>query len=119
MLSRRSIGLVWLKRNPHPATAIEQTAGLSQEPVPGTHLVASRRGYTHHGIYVGRGMVVHYAGLSGLLRSGPVEEGTIRRFSMGRPVGIVRERESTYSPQEIVLRARSRLGENEDEGLPN
>src|SRR6266481_7729976 len=109
MLSRRSLELVWLRLKPHPAAAVSQTAGLGQGLALGTHLVASRRGYTHHGIYVGRGMVVHYAGLSGLLRSGPVEEVTIRRFSMGRAVGMVQERESTFSPQEIVLRARSRL----------
>jgi Lecithin retinol acyltransferase len=28
----------------------------------GTHLVVSRRGYRHHGIYVGQGRVIHYAG---------------------------------------------------------
>ena len=119
MLSRRSIGLVRYTSNGHPPAAVGQATGLSQEPALGTHLVASRRGYTHHGIYVGRGMVVHYAGLSGLLRAGPVEEVTIRRFSMGRPVGIVQGRESTYSPQEIVMRARSRLGENEYHVLRN
>ena len=26
----------------------------------GSHLVAFRLGYTHHGIYIGRGLVVHY-----------------------------------------------------------
>jgi len=119
MFSRRSIGLVRHSSNRHPTVPVGQTAGLRHEPALGTHLVASRRGYTHHGIYVGRGMVVHYAGLSGLLRSGPVEEVTIRRFSMGRAVGMVQERESTFSPQEIVLRARSRLGENEYHVLRN
>jgi len=119
MFSRRSIGLVRHSSNRHPTVPVGQTAGLRHEPALGTHLVASRRGYTHHGIYVGRAMVVHYAGLSGLLRSGPVEEVTIRRFSMGRLVGMVQECESTYSPQEIVLRARSRLGENEYHVLRN
>src|SRR5216684_1520337 len=119
MFSRRSIGFVRHSSNRHPTVPVGQTAGLRHEPALGTHLVASRRGYTHHGVYVGRGMVVHYAGLSGLLRSGPVEEVTIRRFSMGRAVGMVQERESTFSPQEIVLRARSRLGENEYHVLRN
>src|SRR5258707_3386998 len=119
MLSRRSIGLVWRRLKPYAAAAVSQTAGLGQGLTLGTHLVTSRRGYTHHGIYVGRGMVVHYAGLSRLLRSGPVEEVTMAQFSMGWPVGIVRDRESTYSPQEIVLRARSRLGENRYSVLRN
>jgi hypothetical protein len=102
MLSRRSSELVW-----------------DQDLTPGTHLVTSRRGYTHHGIYVGHGMVVHYAGLSRFLRSGSVEEVTMPQFSMGRPVRIIGYRESTYSPQEIVLRARSRLGENKYHVLRN
>ena len=67
MFSRRSIGLVRHSSNRHPPVPVGQAAGLRHEPALGTHLVASRRGYTHHGIYVGGGMVVHYAGLSGLL----------------------------------------------------
>src|SRR5208283_5561097 len=99
MSSRRSIGLVWLGRKSHTAAAVSQITGLRQDPAPGTHLVTSRRGYMHHGIYVGRGMVVHYAGLSRFLHSGPVEEVTISRFSMGRAVRIIGHCESTYSPQ--------------------
>jgi len=119
MLSRRTIGVFRHRSNRHPPAAVGQAAGLGQEPALGTHLVTSRRGYTHHGIYVGHDMVVHYAGLSRLLRSGPVEEVTMRQFSLDRPVGILRDRESAYSPQEIVLRARSRLGENEYHVLRN
>jgi Lecithin retinol acyltransferase len=119
MLPRLSIGLVWFKCRPHPATAIDQAAGPSLEPAAGTHLVTSRRGYTHHGIYVGHGMVVHYAGLSRLLKSGPVEEVTMRRFSVGRPVRMIEHCESQYSLREIVRRARSRLGENKYHVLEN
>jgi hypothetical protein len=120
MLLRRSIALVRLGRKPHTGAAAGQIAGLRQRILsPGTHLVTSRLGYLHHGIYVGRGMVVHYAGLCQLLHSGPVEEVTLSRFSMGRPVRIVEHSESKYSPQEIVLRARSRLGENEYHVLRN
>ena len=120
MLLRRSIGLVWLGCKPHTAAAVSQITGLRQGILaPGTHLVTSRRGYMHHGIYVGRGMVVHYAGLSRFLRSGPVEEVTMSRFSMGRAVRVIDYSESKYSPQEIVLRARSRLGENDYHVLRN
>ena len=120
MLLRRSIGLVWLARKPHTAPAVSQITGLHQENLaPGTHLVTSRRGYMHHGIYVGRGMVVHYAGLSRFLRSGPVEEVMMSRFSMGRAVRTIEYSESKYSPQEIVRRARSRLGENDYQVLRN
>lgn len=120
MSLRRSIGLAWLGRKPHTAAGVTKLTGLHQGNLaPGTHLVTSRRGYMHHGIYVGRGMVVHYPGLSGFLRSGPVEEVTMFRFSMGRAVWIIEYSESKYSPQEIVLRARSRLGENEYQVLRN
>jgi len=120
MLLRRSIGLAWLGSKPHSAPAASRVTGLRQRILaPGTHLATSRRGYLHHGIYVGRGMVVHYAGLSRFLRARPVEEVAMSRFSMGRAVWVIESGESRYSPQEIVRRARSRLGENEYQVLRN
>src|SRR5258707_11780449 len=56
------------------------------EPPMGAHIVTERRGYTHHGIYVGAGKVVHYAGLSRGLRRGPVEEISLSRFAAGHRV---------------------------------
>ena len=52
-----------------------------QEPPLGSHIVTPRCGYTHHGIYVGHGRVVQYAGLAHGLRTGPVEEVTERALS--------------------------------------
>jgi hypothetical protein len=77
----------------------------------GAHLVASRRGYTHHGIYVGAGKVVHYAGLCRGLHRGPVEEVSLECFSQGHKLSIKADR-ARYGPSEVVRRARSRLGEN-------
>jgi hypothetical protein len=88
-------------------------SGLEREPTLGAHLTTSRRGYTHHGLYVGQCRVVHYSGLSGFWQCGPVEEVSLWRFAVGRPVQIVDHDRSPYSPEEIVLRARSRIGENE------
>ncbi|MEX3916392.1 lecithin retinol acyltransferase family protein [Paraburkholderia sp. BR10872] len=34
----------------------------------GTHLATKRASYRHHGIYIGNGRVIHYAGLSRCLR---------------------------------------------------
>ncbi len=98
---------------PKPAPASEQRwpEGLEQEPTLGAHLATSRFGYTHHGIYIGNGKVMHYAGLSRSWRSGPVEEVTLARFAFGHPVQIVDHPESIYSAEEIVRRARSRVGE--------
>ena len=51
----------------------EWSSGFEQEPPLGAHLTTPRRGYNHHGEYVGRGRVVHYAGLSGFWQCAPVE----------------------------------------------
>jgi Lecithin retinol acyltransferase len=93
--------------------------GLVEDPPLGAHLAASRRGYSHHGVYVGRGRVVHYAGLSTLWQCGPVEEVSLARFASGRPLRIVEHPTRQYSPDEIVRRARSRLGENDYRLLSN
>jgi len=86
---------------------------------PGAHLVTPRLGYNHHGVYVGRGRVVHYSGLSGFWQCGPVEEVSLSVFVNGHPVWILDHVESQYSPEEIVRRARSRLGENDYRLLTN
>jgi hypothetical protein len=78
----------------------------------GSHIVTPRRGYLHHGIYVGNGKVVHYAGLCHGIRSGPVEEVALARFARGRPVWIRSDVASNFDANETVRRARSRLGED-------
>jgi hypothetical protein len=93
--------------------------GLRREPPLGAHLTSSRRGYTHHGIYVGHGRVVHYSGFSGFWQCGPVEEVSLSRFAVARVVQLVDRDWSPYSPQEIVRRARSRIGENDYRLLTN
>lgn len=67
--------------------------------------------YEHHGIYVGNGRVVHYAGLCNGWQSGPVEEVSLGQFANGERVFVFRHRSPHYSNAEIVMRARSRLGE--------
>jgi Lecithin retinol acyltransferase len=90
-----------------------------REPALGAHLTTLRRGYTHHGIYVGYGRVVHYSGLSGFWQCGPVEEVSLSRFAVGCPVQVVNQERASYSPQDIVRRARSRIGENDYRLLTN
>lgn len=90
-----------------------------REPALGAHMVTPRRGYTHHGIYVGGGRVIQYGGLSRGLRRGSVEEVPLARFSLGRPVWV-RVTESTWFDQhEVVRRARLRLGEDRYSVLTN
>jgi Lecithin retinol acyltransferase len=78
----------------------------------GAHLLAPRRGYTHHGIYIGNGRVVHYAGLHRALSRGPVEEISLEEFADGQCVLLEVGGEVLYPVTAIVERARSRLGEN-------
>jgi len=68
-------------------------------------------GYTHHGIYVGGGNVVHYGALKYNLIRRPVEEVSLAAFAEGRPVYVVMHSEEAFEVAEIIRRARSRLGE--------
>lgn len=70
-------------------------SGPEREPPLGAHLTTSRRGYTHHGMYVGRGRVVHYSGLSGFWQGGPVEEVSLSRFCLWPPRANRRSRPVT------------------------
>jgi len=89
------------------------------EPPLGAHLVTPRRGYTHHGIYAGAGRVIHYRGLAHGLRRGPVEEVSLAGFAAGRAVRIHAHVAPRFDREEIVRRARSRLGENRYRLLTN
>ena len=79
---------------------------------PGTHVVAARTLYAHHGIYLGNGRVVHYAGLCNGWQSGPVEEVSLEQFANGERVLAIKHSSRSFSNSEVVARARSRLGEN-------
>lgn len=84
-----------------------------QEDLPlGAHVITPRRGYVHHGIHVGGGRVVHYAGLSRSLRGGPVQEVSLEEFAQGRGVAIRAGGAAHYAPAVVAARARSRLGED-------
>jgi Lecithin retinol acyltransferase len=62
---------------------------------------------------------LHYSGLSGFWQCGPVEEIPLSRFAVGHLVQIVDHDRSAYSPEEIVRRARSRIGEDDYRLLTN
>jgi len=85
----------------------------------GAHIVTPRRWYTHHGIYVGAGQVVHYEGLSSSLRRGRVAKVSLAEFAHGHPVRMHDEADVAYSDIEVVARAFSRLGEDAYDVLRN
>ena len=78
----------------------------------GAHLTTPRWGFVHHGLYVGNGRVIHYAGFKAWLRRGPVEEVALAEFAGGRPVQVHTPIAARYAGLAAVRRARSRLGEN-------
>ena len=94
-------------------------AAIDCEPAPGAHLVTQRSGYEHHGIYVGNGRVVHYAGFAGSLHRGPIEETTLERFGAGREICIRVHAMAMFTGQDAVRRVRSRLGEDRYRLLSN
>lgn len=78
----------------------------------GAHLVTPRWGFVHHGLYVGNGRVIHYAGFKAWLRRGPVEEVSLEEFAGGQPVQVQTRSATRYAGLGAVRRARSRLGED-------
>jgi len=97
----------------------DETLAPDAEPPIGAHIVTPRRTYTHHGIYVGQGRVVQYGGLVRGLRRGPVEEVSLSRFAQGRLIWIRMTESSWLDPDEVVRRARERLGEDRYHVLTN
>ena len=79
----------------------------------GDHLVSSRVFYDHHGIYVGDGKVIHYAGLSDGFSSAPVETTSLADFAQGHDIEVQKHRDRVYGRKKTVKRARRRLGEDE------
>ena len=92
---------------------------VAEKPQPGSHVISPRCGYMHHGIYVGDGKVVHYTGLArGSLR-GRIEEVTLAEFAHCRTVWTRRSHVPGFLPQEVIRRARSRVGEHRYRVLRN
>lgn len=85
----------------------------------GTHVATPRRGYVHHGIYVGNGEVVHYSGLARGLRRGPIERVSVDEFTGKRALWLVAEASARFNGAEVVRRAMSRIGEDRYHLLTN
>ncbi|BDC45695.1 lecithin retinol acyltransferase family protein [Paraburkholderia terrae] len=85
----------------------------------GAHLATRRRGYVHHGIYIGDGKVIHYAGFSRRLCRGPVEIVSIDQFAAGFGFEVISHPVAKYESLAAVRRAASRLGERSYRLLTN
>lgn len=76
----------------------------------GTELIVDRLAYRHHGIYLGEGLVIHYAGRI-RYPHGLIEAIPLRSFVGKRSVNVGRRPAESLHGEAIVRRARSRLGE--------
>ncbi len=88
----------------------------------GQHLVIKKAAgsYTHHGLGLGDGRVIHYSGLSDdLSGNGVVEELSLDGFSKGKDIIIKFHTERIFSTDDAILRARLRLGEAQYHVLHN
>jgi hypothetical protein len=112
----------WQSRRPDlNATPGEGEWELAADALPplAAHVVTSRVGYTHHGIHVGNGRVIHYSGLSGGWRGGPVEEVSLAEFARGRSIRVRPHVGARFDRDTVIARARSRLGEDRYRPLSN
>ncbi len=78
----------------------------------GDHLVTPRTGYDHHGIYIGNGKVIHYAGFSEFLKKDKVTKTTLEEFANGQEVHFVYHPNAKYNGKERVKKANSLLDED-------
>lgn len=93
-------------------------AGGDGPDIPvGSHLKVWRAGYTHHGIYAGRGWMIHYTGevfktILGLSKP-EIRFDRVRDFSSGKKVIIVDHPEGAAGPERTIARAFSKLHEQD------
>ena len=82
----------------------------------GQHLTIKKAAgsYSHHGLGIGNGRVIHYSGLANNLTTpGVVEEVDLDAFSKGKEVVIKQHQNRLYNFSEAILRACLRLGEDQ------
>ena len=80
----------------------------------GQHLYVKKiaGSYTHHGLGLGNGRVIHYSGLANdLTTAGIIEEIDLKDFANETEIFIRPYKNRKYSPDEAILRACLRLGE--------
>ncbi|MGU5717765.1 lecithin retinol acyltransferase family protein [Aeromonas taiwanensis] len=78
---------------------------------PGDHLVTARLGYTHHGLYVGSDLVIHYQGPN-LGLPGEIVMTSLGEFSDGKPIWCKFCPVRQYDRAASIERAHTRLGEH-------
>lgn len=78
----------------------------------GTHLIVKHLGYSHHGIYAGRGRVIHYSGFAHLFKKRPIEITSLQKFSFGKTIIVQHYSNPKFVGRKVIRRMRSRMNEN-------
>lgn len=78
----------------------------------GSHLIVKHFGYSHHGIYAGKGRVIHYSGFAHLFKKHPIEITNLKQFSHGKRIKIRSYNKPKFKGRAVVKRMRSRMHEN-------
>ena len=93
------------------------------EPPVGAHLVSPRTGFSHHGLYIGGGKVIHYSGMAktlrlkdipelpNLIRYGCIVKTSLRMFCDGHGFRVQEHPRAKFSGEAAVARAKTRLYE--------
>ncbi|MCL2138141.1 MAG: lecithin retinol acyltransferase family protein [Treponema sp.] len=72
--------------------------------------------YQHYGVYIGSGKVIHYAPYEGQeisFENGVIHETTVEKFLNGRALRYIKNIQPAFPEDEIIRRARSRIGEKQ------
>ena len=87
----------------------------------GDHLRVDHGPYYHEGVYSGGGCVVHYSEpqIGAGKENAVIRETSLKEFAGGGRVSIDPSTPTTFSPDQIVQRARSRIGESDYHLLQN
>lgn len=99
-------------KNPVDAVNYDRFLHLSstanRTPQLADHLITYRLGFTHHGLYIGNNQVIHY-------EKGSIHYDSMENFTKNMDTFVLPEEESPlrYSPEEVINRGKSRLGEDQ------
>jgi len=80
----------------------------------GQHLFIKKASdtYTHHGLGLGEGRVIHYSGLANDLKTeGVIEEVSLDEFTQGKEINIKPHLDRQHTPEVAIIRASLRIGE--------
>lgn len=77
----------------------------------GDHLITSRMGYAHHGLYIGSNKVIHYSGFANGPSDGVIEIVSLDSFGSGCAVAVKNHLFRVHDGQDAVDRGVGRLGE--------